>query len=147
MGISIMRRPCMRCMSPCMGDSSKVSLGMPEGAGTMPQIFDFQFKRYAGWLNDTLGMRLQKVEDTASGAVACQIMDVLHPGVVPIKKVVSKGCPQRAPPQHGNHSPSSDPHPLPARTPQLFTPILHLALSPLTLTPPVRTSTPRTSTT
>ena len=75
----------------------------------MPQIFDFQFKRYAGWLNDTLGMRLQKVEDTASGAVACQIMDVLHPGVVPIKKVVSEGCPQLAPPWHGNHFPSLPP--------------------------------------
>ena len=40
-----------------------------------------------GWLNDTLGTRIQKVEDTASGAVACQIMDALHPGMVPIKKV------------------------------------------------------------
>jgi len=40
-----------------------------------------------GWLNDTLGTRIQKVEDTASGAIACQIMDALHPGLVPVKKV------------------------------------------------------------
>ena len=102
MGISSMQQP-------CMGDSSKVSLGMPQGAGTILLGFHVQFKRHAGWLNDTLGMRLQKVEDTASGAVACQIMDVLHPGVVPIKKVVSEGCPQLAPPWHGNHFPSLPP--------------------------------------
>jgi len=40
-----------------------------------------------GWLNDTLGTRIQKVEDTASGAISCQIMDALHPGLVPVKKV------------------------------------------------------------
>mmetsp|Transcript_13995 Transcript_13995/g.30263 ORF Transcript_13995/g.30263 Transcript_13995/m.30263 type:complete len:275 (+) Transcript_13995:190-1014(+) len=39
------------------------------------------------WINDTLGMRLTKIEETANGAVACQLMDALHPGVVPIKKV------------------------------------------------------------
>ncbi len=41
----------------------------------------------SGWLNDTLGTRIQKVEDTAGGAIACQIMDSLHPGLVPLKKV------------------------------------------------------------
>ncbi|KAI8471322.1 MAG: microtubule plus-end binding protein [Monoraphidium minutum] len=40
-----------------------------------------------GWLNCTLDLRLGKVEETASGAVACQIMDALHPGAVPMKKV------------------------------------------------------------
>ena len=40
-----------------------------------------------GWINDTLSLRISKVEDTASGAVACQLMDALHPGVVPMKKI------------------------------------------------------------
>lgn len=40
-----------------------------------------------GWLNDLLGTRFTRIEDTASGAIACQLMDALHPGVVPLKKV------------------------------------------------------------
>lgn len=39
------------------------------------------------WINSTLGLKLSKVEEAASGAVACQFMDALHPGVVPMKKV------------------------------------------------------------
>jgi microtubule-associated protein, RP/EB family len=39
------------------------------------------------WINETLGTRLTKIEETASGAIAVQLMDALHPGVVPIKKV------------------------------------------------------------
>ncbi|KAG1676045.1 hypothetical protein FOA52_014910 [Chlamydomonas sp. UWO 241] len=40
-----------------------------------------------GWIENTLGLRLAKVEDTANGAVACQLLDAMHPGVVPMKKV------------------------------------------------------------
>lgn len=40
-----------------------------------------------GWINSTLGLNLTKVEETCTGAVACQLMDALHPGVVPMKKV------------------------------------------------------------
>lgn len=40
-----------------------------------------------GWINNTLGLNLTKVEETSTGAVACQLMDALHPGVVPMKKV------------------------------------------------------------
>eukprot|EP00798_Chlamydomonas_sp_ICE-L_P022909 gene22909-30086_t len=40
-----------------------------------------------GWINDTLGTRLGKIEETASGAVACQLIDCLHPGTINMKKV------------------------------------------------------------
>ncbi|GLC46030.1 Microtubule-associated protein RP/EB member 1 [Pleodorina starrii] len=39
------------------------------------------------WINDTLSLRLNKVEETCNGAVACQLLDVLHPGTVPMAKV------------------------------------------------------------
>eukprot|EP01122_Echinamoeba_exundans_P001962 TRINITY_DN11931_c0_g1_i1.p1 TRINITY_DN11931_c0_g1~~TRINITY_DN11931_c0_g1_i1.p1 ORF type:complete len:334 (+),score=125.60 TRINITY_DN11931_c0_g1_i1:54-1055(+) len=39
------------------------------------------------WLNDFLKMNFTKVEETASGAAACQIMDAMFPGKVPLGKV------------------------------------------------------------
>jgi len=40
-----------------------------------------------GWINSTLSLSLTKIEDTASGAVACQLIDSLHPGCIPMAKV------------------------------------------------------------
>eukprot|EP00775_Hariotina_reticulata_P003153 gene3153-3430_t len=39
------------------------------------------------WINSTLGLRLNKVEETCNGAVACQLLDALYPSTVPMKKV------------------------------------------------------------
>ncbi|WPT15112.1 Microtubule-associated protein RP/EB family member 1B [Picochlorum sp. SENEW3] len=39
------------------------------------------------WLNNTLSLRLEKIEETCSGAVACQLMDCLFPGSVNMKRV------------------------------------------------------------
>ncbi|KAH7280944.1 hypothetical protein KP509_36G021800 [Ceratopteris richardii] len=39
------------------------------------------------WVNSTLNLSLSKVEEAASGAVYCQLMDATHPGVVPMHKV------------------------------------------------------------
>ncbi|XP_072992759.1 microtubule-associated protein RP/EB family member 1B-like isoform X1 [Typha latifolia] len=39
------------------------------------------------WINARLQLSLTKVEEAASGAVQCQMMDMVHPGVVPMHKV------------------------------------------------------------
>lgn len=39
------------------------------------------------WINTALQLRVERVEDTCSGAVACQLMDALHPEVINMSKV------------------------------------------------------------
>ena len=39
------------------------------------------------WINDLLKLSITKIEQTCTGAVACQIMDAISPGCVPMKKV------------------------------------------------------------
>lgn len=57
-------------------------------AATMDPHYFLSKSELLGWINDTLGLRLSKIEETANGAVTCQIMDALHPGIVNLKKVV-----------------------------------------------------------
>jgi len=39
------------------------------------------------WINDTYRMNVQKIEETASGAVACQVLDSIWPGEINMAKV------------------------------------------------------------
>lgn len=36
------------------------------------------------WINDTFVTRYSKVEETCDGAIACQIIDCLYPGIFSI---------------------------------------------------------------
>lgn len=61
--------------------SADVPLGMMDGAyfTSRKEILDF--------FNGLLQMNLTKIEQTASGAVACQLMDYMFPGSIPMKRV------------------------------------------------------------
>jgi microtubule-associated protein, RP/EB family len=50
------------------------NIGMMDGA------FFVGRKEIVDWINQTLNVNLTKVEQTASGAIACQLLDVMHPG-------------------------------------------------------------------
>lgn len=57
------------------------NIGMMDGA------FFVGRKEIMDWINETLSLNLSKVEETASGAVACQLLDIMYPGEVPMHKV------------------------------------------------------------
>ena len=39
------------------------------------------------WINQTCELSLSKIEDTASGAVSCLLLDIMYPGQVPLHRV------------------------------------------------------------
>jgi len=57
------------------------TIGMMEGA------FFVGRGELLSWINDFFQLQLTKVEQCATGAIYCQIMDVIYPGTVPMSKV------------------------------------------------------------
>eukprot|EP00753_Platysulcus_tardus_P006634 PLAT14378.1.p2 GENE.PLAT14378.1~~PLAT14378.1.p2 ORF type:complete len:367 (-),score=180.76 PLAT14378.1:336-1379(-) len=57
------------------------SIGMMEGAYFVSR------KEILDWLNETLAISLTKVEQTCTGAVACQLLDMIFPGKVPVRRI------------------------------------------------------------
>ncbi len=57
------------------------AIGMMEGAFFVPR------SEILSWINSLLKLELTKIEQTCSGAIACQIMDAISPGTVPMHKV------------------------------------------------------------
>ncbi|KAM3577791.1 hypothetical protein VYU27_000334 [Nannochloropsis oceanica] len=60
---------------------------MTTAIGMMDAGYFVGRKEIVDWVNETLQLSLSKVEQTASGAVACQLLDRIYPGKVPLGKV------------------------------------------------------------
>ncbi|KAK1308583.1 Microtubule-associated protein RP/EB family member 1B [Acorus calamus] len=62
-------------------NSAAANVGMMDGAYFVGR------GEILAWINATLQLNLSRIEEAASGAVQCQMMDMIHPGLVPMHKV------------------------------------------------------------
>ncbi|XP_010271073.1 PREDICTED: microtubule-associated protein RP/EB family member 1C-like [Nelumbo nucifera] len=60
---------------------------MATNIGMMDSAYFVGRSEILAWINSTLQLNLSKVEEAASGAIQCQLMDAVHPGIVPMHKV------------------------------------------------------------
>jgi len=58
-----------------------------QAIGMMDKAYFVGKREILGWINELLQLNLAKIEETATGAVACQILDAMYPGKVNMKKV------------------------------------------------------------
>ena len=64
-----------------MSRSSDAAVGMMDAAYFVGRVQLLTF------FNELLELNLQKIEQTASGAVACQITEIVFPGSIPMSRV------------------------------------------------------------
>ncbi|KAL1334116.1 hypothetical protein HN51_062999 [Arachis hypogaea] len=60
---------------------------MASNIGMMDSAYFVGRNEILTWINSTLHLNLSRIEEAASGAVQCQMMDMTYPGVVPMHKV------------------------------------------------------------
>ncbi|XAR65471.1 hypothetical protein NMG60_11009610 [Bertholletia excelsa] len=60
---------------------------MATNIGTMDSAYFVGRNEILSWINARLHLNLSRIEEAASGAVQCQMMDMTYPGVVPMHKV------------------------------------------------------------
>ncbi|KAJ6353030.1 hypothetical protein OIU76_002115 [Salix suchowensis] len=60
---------------------------MANNIGMMDSAYFVGRSEILHWINSTLQLNLSKVEEACSGAVHCQLMDSVRPGMVPMHKV------------------------------------------------------------
>ncbi|KAI3916522.1 hypothetical protein MKW92_010351 [Papaver armeniacum] len=60
---------------------------MATNIGMMDPAYFVGRTEILSWINSTLHLNIAKVEEAASGAIQCQLMDAVHPGMVPMHRV------------------------------------------------------------
>ncbi|PIN07065.1 Microtubule-binding protein involved in cell cycle control [Handroanthus impetiginosus] len=60
---------------------------MATNIGMMDSAYFVGRSEILAWINSTLHLNLSKVEEACTGAVQCQLMDAVRPGMVPMHKV------------------------------------------------------------
>ncbi|WVZ18492.1 hypothetical protein V8G54_005814 [Vigna mungo] len=60
---------------------------MASSIGMMDSAYFVGRNEILTWINNRLQLNLTRIEEAASGAVQCQMMDMTYPGVVPMHKV------------------------------------------------------------
>ncbi|XP_028055920.1 microtubule-associated protein RP/EB family member 1C isoform X3 [Camellia sinensis] len=60
---------------------------MATNIGMMDSAYFVGRSEILTWINSILKLNLSKVEEGCSGAVHCQLMDAVHPGIVPMHRV------------------------------------------------------------
>ncbi|XP_034888642.1 microtubule-associated protein RP/EB family member 1A [Populus alba] len=60
---------------------------MASNIGMMDSAYFVGRNEILTWINNRLQLNLSRIEEAASGAVQCQMMDMTYPGVVPVHKV------------------------------------------------------------
>ncbi|KAK9107664.1 hypothetical protein Syun_023675 [Stephania yunnanensis] len=60
---------------------------MAANIGMMDGAYFVGRSEILAWVNATLQLNISRVEEAASGAIQCQMMDMTHPGIVPMHKV------------------------------------------------------------
>ncbi|TKY55105.1 Microtubule-associated protein RP/EB family member 1B [Spatholobus suberectus] len=60
---------------------------MAASIGMMDSAYFVGRNQILTWINNRLHLNLSRIEEAASGAVQCQMMDMTFPGVVPMHKV------------------------------------------------------------
>nr|GLL22216.1 microtubule-associated protein RP/EB family member 1A-like [Ipomoea trifida] len=62
---------------------------MASNIGIMDSAYFVGRNEILSWINSRLQINLTRIEEAASGAVQCQMMDMTYPGIVPMHKVVN----------------------------------------------------------